>query len=180
MASRVARGAARHQLRDPDGPGEGRLLLEDGQRPAPAGEFAGDGGVGYDRSLAAGVEARPAGVQSAVGPLAAVPRARRGLVLPAEQLRAGPVGAGRSQGDHQDRQRQHARQIYTENRLLKVAYAAERSKRWAKIVAGVRNELTHLSSKRKQFQEPDLYMLSESVYAVLRLSMLLLDVVPIK
>jgi hypothetical protein len=139
VASRVARGAARHQLRDPDirdrpcpflsgrqvlvaaevstcsarsaartndvdtdprrehhrrgreGPGEVRLLLEDGQRPAPAGEFAGDGGVGHDRSLVAGVEARPAGVQSAVGPLAAVPRARRGLVLPAAQLRAGPV-----------------------------------------------------------------------------------------
>jgi hypothetical protein len=42
------------------------LLLEYGQGPAPAGQFAGDRDVGHHVPLAAGTEGVPAGVQSPV------------------------------------------------------------------------------------------------------------------
>src|ERR1700712_966650 len=46
------------------------LFLEDGQRPAPAGELAGDGGVGHGGTFAAGGAGRAAGGSGRGDPLA--------------------------------------------------------------------------------------------------------------
>ena len=48
-------------------------VVEHGQRPAPAGEFAGDRGVGDGDAFAAFVERLPAGVQASVTRLARGP-----------------------------------------------------------------------------------------------------------
>ncbi|MFI7224411.1 HEPN domain-containing protein [Nonomuraea angiospora] len=45
--------------------------------------------------------------------------------------------------------------------------------RWANTIAAVRNELTHLAGDKSSFEGSDLYYLSESVYAVMRVCMLL-------
>ena len=66
--------------------------VENGQGPAPAGQLAGDGGVGHDRAFLAGVETDPTLVQTVVGLLAAVARGRIGRVLTAAQIGADPVG----------------------------------------------------------------------------------------
>lgn len=68
------------------------VLLEDGQRPAPAGEFAGDRGVGHHGAFLAGVEVLPAGVQPAVGGLSAGPRRRARLIPAPPQPHSGAVG----------------------------------------------------------------------------------------
>ena len=47
------------------------LVVENGQRPAPAGEFAGDRRVGHYGAFLAFIETGPAGVQTSVGCLAA-------------------------------------------------------------------------------------------------------------
>jgi hypothetical protein len=44
---------------------------------------------------------------------------------------------------------------------------------WAYVVAQVRNELTHLDADRTQFNGGDLYWLAESVFAVVRICLLL-------
>jgi hypothetical protein len=44
---------------------------------------------------------------------------------------------------------------------------------WAYVVAQVRNELTHLDANRTKFDNGDLYWLSESVFAVTRICLLL-------
>ena len=54
----------------------GPLVVEDGQRPAPAGELAGDRGVGDHRAFLALIEADPPGVQAPIGGLAACPGRR--------------------------------------------------------------------------------------------------------
>jgi hypothetical protein len=51
---------------------------------------------------------------------------------------------------------------------------------WANIVAQVRNDLTHLRSDAEEFNSDDLYFLSESIYAVVRLCMLLEAGVPLE
>jgi hypothetical protein len=48
----------------------GVLLVEDGQRPAPAGNFAGDGRVGHYCAFLAFIETNPASIQTPVGCLA--------------------------------------------------------------------------------------------------------------
>ncbi|MEU6425622.1 HEPN domain-containing protein [Microbispora sp. NPDC046973] len=45
--------------------------------------------------------------------------------------------------------------------------------RWANTIAGVRNKLTHLPGDEESFRGGDLYFLAESVYAVMRVCMLL-------
>ncbi|WP_326552880.1 HEPN domain-containing protein [Micromonospora sp. NBC_01813] len=52
--------------------------------------------------------------------------------------------------------------------------------RWAFVVATVRNELTHLSSERRSFDERHLLPLTESVFAVVQICMLLQSGVPIE
>jgi hypothetical protein len=54
------------------------LVVEYGQRPAPAGQFAGDRGVGHHGAFLAGIEAFPAAVQAPVGGLAASAGGRAG------------------------------------------------------------------------------------------------------
>jgi hypothetical protein len=44
---------------------------------------------------------------------------------------------------------------------------------WADVITGVRNHLTHLDSAKSSFSGSDLFYLSESVYAVVRICMLL-------
>ena len=69
----------------------GVLVVENGQRPAPAGEFAGDRRVGHDGAFLAFIETGPAGVQTSVGCLTARP-GRRGRRLPAPpQLAPRPI-----------------------------------------------------------------------------------------
>jgi hypothetical protein len=53
-----------------------------------------------------------------------------------------------------------------------------REGRWAQTIAQVRNELTHLGESPIKLKGSDLYFLSESVYAVLRICMLLESGVP--
>ena len=50
------------------------LVVEDRQGPAPAGQFAGDRGVGDHGLLVAGVERGPPVVQTAISPSSAVQR----------------------------------------------------------------------------------------------------------
>ncbi|MEV7012237.1 HEPN domain-containing protein [Streptosporangium sp. NPDC051022] len=50
--------------------------------------------------------------------------------------------------------------------------------RWAQTISQTRNELTHLASDSRTFKNGDLYYLSESVYSVLRVCMLLESGVP--
>jgi hypothetical protein len=67
------------------------LVVDDRQRPAPAGEFAGDRGVCDHRAFLAGVETGPAVVQAPVGGLSAGPRRRTGGLLASPQIGSGPV-----------------------------------------------------------------------------------------
>ena len=65
-------------------------VLEHGQRPAPAGQLAGDRGV-RDRGLfVPAVEADPAGVQALVRALGTVTGGRTGRILAAAQRHGGP------------------------------------------------------------------------------------------
>src|SRR5215211_1226675 len=57
-------------------------LVQNGQRPGPAGQLAGDGDVSDDRPFAAGGEGLPAVMKPPVAFVATGPR-RRGGVLPA-------------------------------------------------------------------------------------------------
>jgi hypothetical protein len=76
-----------------DGGKRGSLQsVEDGQGPAPAGELAGDRGVGDHGPLAAGVEASPPGMQAPVRPLPAIARGGAGPVLPAAKVHTDAVG----------------------------------------------------------------------------------------
>ena len=68
-------------------------VVEHGQRPASAGEFAGDRGVGDGDAFVAFVERLPAGVQASVTRVAAGPCRRRGLIPAAPQRHTGPVCA---------------------------------------------------------------------------------------
>jgi hypothetical protein len=56
----------------------GRLVVEDSQRPAPAGELAGDRRVSDHRAFLAWIEADPAGVQALIGGLPACQGGRGG------------------------------------------------------------------------------------------------------
>ena len=82
-----------HALPPPVGAGRSGLggLLEDGQGPAPAGEFAGDGDIGDRGFLAAQVEAHPASVQATVAGVAAGPDRGRGQFPPVAHGLAGQV-----------------------------------------------------------------------------------------
>ncbi|SDH79377.1 hypothetical protein SAMN05421869_103265 [Nonomuraea jiangxiensis] len=50
--------------------------------------------------------------------------------------------------------------------------------RWAQTISQTRNELTHLAGDSRTFNNGDLYYLSESVYSVMRVCMLLESGVP--
>src|SRR5664279_5460528 len=67
-------------------------VVHDGQRPAPAGQFPGDGDVGDDRSLLPGGEHLPAVLQPLVPGVAAGPRRRRRLVPTGPHGEPGTVG----------------------------------------------------------------------------------------
>src|SRR5436309_2155972 len=87
-----------------DGGKRGSLRsVEDGQGPAPAGELAGDRGVGDHGRLAAGVNASPPGMQAPIRSLPAIARGGAGLVLPAAQVHTHTVGLAVMPGrfDHQ-------------------------------------------------------------------------------
>jgi hypothetical protein len=88
IAHRACRGLLR-TLPSPQGSPEGRLwgagrlsVVEDGQGPAPAGQFAGDRGVGDHRGFLAVDEPLPACVQPSVARMAAC-RRRCWCVFPA-------------------------------------------------------------------------------------------------
>ena len=78
----------RHAARDDQRRRQGGSLqsVEDGQGPTPAGELAGDCGVGDHGRLAAGVEASPPGMEALVRSLPAIARGGAGPVLPALQV----------------------------------------------------------------------------------------------
>lgn len=65
--------------------------IEHGQRPAPAGQFPGDGGVGHHGALLAGVETTPAGVQTSIGLLTPGPGRRAGGIPTPPQIHPGPI-----------------------------------------------------------------------------------------
>jgi hypothetical protein len=67
------------------------LLVEYGQRPAPAGEFAGDGRVGDHRAFLTRIEAHPPGVQARIGGLATCSCHRWGRVPASAQILSGPI-----------------------------------------------------------------------------------------
>ena len=69
----------------------GPLVVEDGQRPAPAGELAGDRGVGDHGAFLALIEADPPRVQAPIGGLAACPRRGGGRVPASAQILSGPI-----------------------------------------------------------------------------------------
>ena len=66
-------------------------VLEHGQLPAPAGEFAGDRGVGDGDAFVAFVERLPARVQASVTRVAPGPCRRTGLIPAAPQRDTGPI-----------------------------------------------------------------------------------------
>ena len=66
------------------------LGVEDGQRPAPAGQLAGDRGVGDRRAFLTLVETHPAGVQPVIGAMPAGLCRLRGSA-PALTIAAGPM-----------------------------------------------------------------------------------------
>ncbi len=63
-----------------------------GKRPAPAGQFPGDGGVGHHGTLLAGLEVLPPSVRPPVCCLTASPCRRAGGVPTATQIGAGAIG----------------------------------------------------------------------------------------
>src|SRR4051795_5290229 len=64
----------------PSGRGWWSVVVEDGQGPAPAGQLAGDRGVGHDGTLAAWVEGGPSRVQAPVALPSPVPGRGAGRV----------------------------------------------------------------------------------------------------
>ncbi len=67
------------------------LVVEDGQRPAPASQLAGDRSVGDHRTFLAGIKASPAGVQAVIGGMPASPGHRGSSIPAAPQITAGPI-----------------------------------------------------------------------------------------
>jgi hypothetical protein len=72
--------------------GGGPSVRQPCQRPAPAGQFAGDGDVGHNEPFLAFGVADPAGVQTLVASVCSRSRRGRRLVPPPLQHHTGPVG----------------------------------------------------------------------------------------
>ena len=70
------------------------LAVEDGQRPAPAGQLARDRSVGDYRTFLAGVEADPAGVQAVISGMPAGTGSRAGGLPAARRSGWGHTGRG--------------------------------------------------------------------------------------
>ena len=73
------------------GTGTPRSGIQHGQRPTPAGQFAGDRGIRQCRAFVADVEPGPAGVQASVCLLSAGPSRGTGIVPAAPQLHSGAI-----------------------------------------------------------------------------------------
>jgi hypothetical protein len=110
---------------------------------------------------------------------------RGGLDLPAEEfdkVRSRCLAAvGDSHSAWLDQRLRYANEMTLRNRLRALFEQSgehalpfvDHPNRWVSVIAGVRNALTHLDSRRSGFDGGDLYYLSESLYALARACMLM-------